>query len=64
MRENLDAGKYTVIFDEKTGELYALRYGEKWRDLSGDNLIYYMLCEIEELRNKLTSTMKKPQIIE
>lgn len=41
-------GKYTVIFDD--GKLSALRYGEPWRDITGDNLIYWMFVEIEELR--------------
>lgn len=41
-------GKYTVIFDQ--GNLSALRYGEPWRDLTGDNLIYWMMVEIERLR--------------
>jgi hypothetical protein len=43
----LDGGKYTVVSDK--GGLRALRNGQEWRDLSGDNLVYYMLCRIEEL---------------
>lgn len=38
--------KYTVIFNEKTGEFKALRYGEPWRDLVGDNLILNMFFEL------------------
>lgn len=38
-----DGGKYEVVFDN--GALYALRNGEHWRDLTGDNLIYWMLME-------------------
>ena len=43
-------GKYTVINDN--GKLSALRYGEPWRDLTGDNLIYWMMVEITSLREK------------
>jgi hypothetical protein len=42
--------KYTVIFHD--GELYAERYGEKWRDCLGDNLIYAMFVKICKLENK------------
>jgi hypothetical protein len=31
----------------------ALRYGKEWRDLTGDGMVYAMLCEIEELRRQL-----------
>lgn len=45
-------GKYTVINDK--GILTALRYGEPWeRDLTGDNLIYWMLCEVDKLKAEL-----------
>lgn len=45
MQKDYDNGKYTVVFDEGTGALYALRYGEYWKDLSGDKLIYWMLVD-------------------
>jgi hypothetical protein len=48
---DLDNGKYTVRQNEK--RLYALRYGEPWRDLLGDNLILYLAYEVESLRNQL-----------
>jgi hypothetical protein len=41
-------GKYTVVLAEK-GELSALRYGEPWRDLCGDNLVYWMVVRIQAL---------------
>ena len=43
MRHDFDDGKYTVIFDETSGRMSALRYGDEWRDLCGDKLIYSML---------------------
>lgn len=51
MRIELAEGKYTYINDE--GAQRALRYGEEWRDLTGDNLIYWMGVEIEEGRERL-----------
>ena len=45
-------GKYTVTSD--SGALYAHRHGEPWnRDLTGDNLVYWMLVEIENLKEQL-----------
>ena len=48
---DLENGKYTVINDN--GKMSALRYGEPWRDLVGDNLIYFMMIEIVSLREKI-----------
>lgn len=43
-------GKYTVVNElENGGGFYALRHGEKWRSLAGDNLVLAMFQEIEEL---------------
>jgi hypothetical protein len=50
MKINLADGKYTYVFEE--GKQQALRYGEPWRDLTGDNLIYYMACRIVELEER------------
>lgn len=50
----LEDGKYTVVFDQ--GHLMARRHGEAWRDLSGDNLVYAMFCEIQ----RFTATGKNP----
>ncbi len=44
-------GKYTYIRDEQGQR--ALRYGEPWRDLTGDGFILAMAQEIEDLREKL-----------
>lgn len=53
MKIELDNGKYTYVFDG--GKQYALRHGEPWRDLTGDNLTYWMGCRIEELEQKLAA---------
>lgn len=50
MRHDFDDGKYTVIFDEKTGKMEALRHGEPWQDLSGNNLVYFMLSAYDSTR--------------
>lgn len=55
-RIELNDGKYTYVADGK-GRQKALRYGEEWRDLTGDNLIYWMACKIEELEEKLKEGM-------
>jgi len=49
MRHDFNDGKYTIINDN--GQLTALRNGEPWgRDLTGDNLIYWMLVEVIRLK--------------
>ena len=46
-------GKYRVI-QSKDGRVRALRYGEEWRDCTGDGLLLALAYEVEELRNKNT----------
>lgn len=48
----VENGKYAVI-QEKDGNLYALRYGEKWRDLCGDKLVLALAYEVAQLREKV-----------
>lgn len=50
-RIDLNDGKYSVINDD--GRLTALRHGEPWRNLSGDNLIYWMFVEIVNLKAEI-----------
>lgn len=52
LRVSLEYGKYTVIQTED-GRLRALRYGDEWRDLTGDKLAYALAAEVEKLRNDL-----------
>ena len=49
-------GKYTIIFHEDTGRMEALRYGELWRDLTGDGMILAMLQEIDSLKENQPPT--------
>lgn len=47
-------GKY--IISNNNGALTVLRNGEPWnRDLSGDNLVYWMFVEIQQLRAALAA---------
>lgn len=46
----LDGGKYKIILSGARFE--ALRYGEPWRDLTGDNLVLFLTHEIESLRQQ------------
>ena len=63
MRHDFADGKYTVINDN--GRLTALRHGEPWgRDLVGDTLVYWMLCEVDDLRAQRDALLEalKPMI--
>ncbi|MFU8688454.1 hypothetical protein ACNA6I_01350 [Rossellomorea sp. FS2] len=54
MRIDLEEGKYSVVNElSNGGGLRALRYGEEWRNLSGDGLILAMYHEIERLQEKV-----------
>ena len=53
----LEKGKYTV-YQEKQGSLKALRYGEPWQDLCGNNLIFYLMVNLIEAKDKLGKIMK------
>lgn len=60
MSESMDFndGKYTVISDN--GRLTALRNGEPWnRDITGDNLIYWMLVEAIRLKEERDASAAK-----
>ena len=49
----LDNGKYAIVYDETNSyPEKCLRYGEEWRDLIGDNLIFWLCKRIEELEEE------------
>lgn len=48
----VEDGKYTLVMPH-AGPLHALRYGEEWRDLTGDNFVLSLGQEIERLRTAL-----------
>ena len=45
-------GKYTVI-QAPTGTTRVLRYGEEWRDVTGDNVIGGLWWELQEARDRI-----------
>lgn len=53
---NLENGKYKVEH-ENGSNFKALRYGEDWRDLTGDGLVLALVQRIEELESQLTLTI-------
>jgi len=56
---SVGGGKYTVIVPETPADyeegihLSALRYGESWRDMTGDNLVQCLAAELHEARQEL-----------
>ncbi len=47
----LDNGKYTIVNGLGEGKGFkALRYGEEWRNLAGDNLVLSLFQEVMELQ--------------
>lgn len=52
MELSVDNGKYTFIFDEKTGNFEALRYGEEWRSLVGDGAVLALLQHAVDLESE------------
>lgn len=45
----LEDGKYTLLHHTKHGGLTVLRYGEVWRNETGDKLMLSMFQKIREL---------------
>lgn len=59
-------GKYEVLHSSKANEPFvfkALRYGEEWRNLTGDNLILAMFHKIQELEEKITELKEDNEIL-
>lgn len=58
---SISDGKYTVVFDPDHG-LRVLRYGEPWRNATGDNLIFSLAQAVRELeaeRDRLREANKE-----
>ena len=45
-------GKYTIIQDA-SGRTNVLRYGESWRDATGDNVVLGAAYEIDKLQSRI-----------
>jgi hypothetical protein len=61
LQRSFDNGKYTVI--NNNGLLSALRYGDPWRDLTGDNLVAAMLHEVDILHKVNTELLEALQAV-
>lgn len=49
----VEGGKYTVVING--GDMHALRYGERWKDLTGDKFVYCLATELLAARNALAA---------
>ncbi len=47
-------GKYTIQMDTN-GNLWALRYGEMWRSMTGDGMVLALAQEVERLRDEMAA---------
>lgn len=59
--KKINLGEYDILFNdgnEGPFELRALRHGEDWKDLVGDNLSLMMVMKIEELEEKVSELKK------
>lgn len=63
LRVSVDNGKYTIVMPE-TGGLHCLRYGEEWRNLTGDGMVLAMAYEIDRLRDALRPFAVAAEFIE
>lgn len=58
MQVNLENNKYTLTFDEAKGTLVVDRYGEFWKDYSGNKFFYLLLARIVELESNQAQMLK------
>lgn len=54
MNIKCEDGKYEWCFDEKTSRLTCKRYGEKWREETGDGAILALLQLADAMQEKIT----------
>jgi hypothetical protein len=47
------------VHNDKPYVFKALRYGEEWRDLTGDNLVLQMFFRIQELEEENKNVKEK-----
>lgn len=55
---DIAGGKYTV-YQEHNGALKALRYGEPWQDLCGNNLVANLMVELIEAKKKIKDALSE-----
>ena len=49
-------GKYTVYSDSK-GVMKALRYGQPWQNLTGNNLVFNLIVELIEAKERISQAL-------
>ncbi len=54
----LDNGKYIVYIKNKPYEFKALRHGEEWQDLVGNNLMFSLVAELDGAKKKITEAIR------
>lgn len=52
MKIQLEDGKYELIYEDETCELFARRYGEYWQDYTGSKFMCNLLAKITELQQE------------
>lgn len=52
----LEQGKY-IIVNYVDGSTHIFRYGEQWRDVTGDNVIFFLVAMIEDQRTLLENVV-------
>lgn len=52
-RITVEGCKYTVVING--GDMHALRYGERWKDLTGDKFVYCLATELQAARRALAA---------
>lgn len=57
----LEDGKYAIV-REPLGGMRALRYGDEWRDLTGDKLVGALVDRVGELQEQLAMAMTKLEV--
>ena len=61
MRVSVEGGKYTYVITETNA--HVLRYGELWKDATGDKFTYSMAAEIESLREQVEKLTKELSVL-
>jgi len=59
---SVNSDKYRVVLDDKTG-FKCYRYGEEWKDIVGDNLIYWLAAELQEARDRINTAVKSLEVV-
>ena len=51
---NRKIDKYEIVYQDDI-PVKVLRNGEEWRDIKGDNLIFSLLCKIDDLEENINN---------